>query len=134
MDIKDFKWNHEVFLIADDDVYSSLLLEKVIRKTGARVILAKDGAEALEKLLQEPYISVAIIDMVMPRLSGYEVVKKVKPMRPETIFVAYTADVMRLDKDRCREIGFYTCVSKPILPIKFLVLLSEAFSLRGEVR
>lgn len=133
MEIKDFKWKDEVFLIADDDQYSCLLLDKVLQRTGARVLLAKDGKEALDILLKEPRISVAILDIIMPKLTGYDVIEGSKPFRSDTIFIAYTADIVRLNKARCKELGFYSCVAKPVLPIKLLLMLNEAISQRSEI-
>ncbi len=121
-----YDWSSEKILIADDDFYSFLLLQKILSRTGATLIHAKNGKEALEKLIKDRTISIVILDIVMPYLSGLEVIRRCRTLLPDSIFIAFTADVIRYDKDRCQEAGFNICISKPILPIKFLSILEEA--------
>jgi CheY-like chemotaxis protein len=133
MDQPTYNWAGEKFLVADDDAYSYLLLDKVLKKTGASVVFAYDGEEALKKLKQDRTITIAILDIIMPRINGYEVVERIKKFRPDLVCVAYTADVVRFNMERCKELGFYTCIAKPVLPAKFLGILNEALALRGQL-
>ena len=133
IDYGKYNFQREKFLIADDDIYSYLFLEKVLKKTGGRVIHARDGNEALNLLLDDRSITVAILDIIMPYISGMEIILKCKSYLPETVFIAYTADTITYDKEVCREAGFALCVSKPILPVKFLGLMEETLSLRRQL-
>ena len=63
-------------LVVDDDRAIRKLLERIARRAGFDVDSAKDGIEALEKLDQQDY-DVALIDLMMPRLSGYELVQRI---------------------------------------------------------
>jgi CheY-like chemotaxis protein len=128
-----YNFQREKFLIADDDIYSYLLLEKMLKRTGATIIHAKDGREALDLLLRDRSITVAILDIIMPYLSGIEVLLKCKSYLPETSFIAYTADTIRYDIDFLKKVGFILCIPKPILPVKFLGMMEEALSLRGQL-
>ncbi len=128
-----YNWSSEKILIADDDFYSFLLLQKVLSRTGATLIHAKNGKEALEKLIKDRTISIVILDIVMPYLSGLEVIRRCRTLLPDSIFIAFTADVIRYDKDRCQEAGFNVCISKPILPIKFLSILEEALVSKSQL-
>ena len=112
-DSKLYNWEREKILIADDDIYSFLLLQKVLKRTGAQVFHAQDGQEALGKLMNDRTYSIAVLDIVMPLLSGFEV-------------------VMRCKK-KCLEAGFNICITKPVLPVRFLNALDEALSLRGQL-
>lgn len=132
-DSKLYNWEREKILIADDDIYSFLLLQKVLKRTGAQVFHAQDGQEALGKLMNDRTYSIAVLDIVMPLLSGIEVVMRCKTLLPDTIFVAFTADVIRFDKKKCLEAGFNICITKPVLPVRFLNALDEALSLRGQL-
>ncbi len=133
MDQTTYNWAGEKFLVADDDAYSYLLLDKVLKKTGASVVFAYDGLEALKKLKGDMTITMAILDIIMPRINGYEVVEQIKKVRPDLICIAYTADVVRFNLERCIELGFQTCIVKPVLPAKFLSILNETLALRGQL-
>jgi CheY-like chemotaxis protein len=132
VDYQIYNWQNERFLIADDDLYSALLLEKMLSKTGAQVTIAKDGLEALEKINEDPSISIAILDIIMPNLNGYEVVEYAKKVRPDLIFIACTADVIRLNLENCLKIGFIACIPKPFLPIRLFGILEKALILREQ--
>ena len=97
------------------------------------MITAKDGLEALEKINEEPDISVAILDIVMPNLTGYKVIEYAKKIRPELIFIACTADVIRMNAEKCKNLGFAACISKPFLPIRLFNVLKEALILRSQL-
>jgi CheY-like chemotaxis protein len=130
LNYNDFNWDAEKILIADDDLYTAILLEKIMMKVGVKVELARDGSEALEKLISDSAITIAILDILMPRLTGYEVIQKAKVKRPDIIFIAFTADIVRIDHRKCTEIGFYTCIPKPVFPVKILNTINEAISSR----
>ncbi|MBN1598969.1 MAG: response regulator [Bacteroidales bacterium] len=126
-------WKNEKILIADDDIYSYLLLEKVLKKTHAKVIYAANGKEALDFIDSDYSITVAILDIIMPKLSGLEVLEFGKKIRPDIIYIAYTADAIGQDKADCIAKGFFRCIVKPALPVKMLKIISDAVSIRKEI-
>jgi two-component system, cell cycle response regulator DivK len=128
-----YNWSGEKILVADDDSYSYLLLARVLKKTGAKLIFAGDGEEALVKLKDDNKITVAILDIIMPKIDGAEVVRRIKKIRPDLICIAYTADVVRFDSQKCKECGFSACISKPVLPARFLRILDETLMLRSQL-
>ena len=65
-------------LIADDSIVSRHLLEATLRKWGYEVVVATDGAEAWQMLQAEGAPRLAILDWVMPGLTGPEVCKRVR--------------------------------------------------------
>jgi CheY-like chemotaxis protein len=126
----DYNWPNEKILIADDDLYSIILLEKIMNKIGVNYVTANNGFDALELIKADRDITVAIIDILMPILNGDEVVKKANMFRTDVIYIAYTADVLRLNKNHCFDLGFYSCLTKPVLPTKILNTINEAITLR----
>ncbi len=70
-------------LIADDSIVSRHLLDATLRKWGYEVVIASDGLEAWEQLKSEPGAPrIAILDWVMPGLTGPEVCKRVRESSP----------------------------------------------------
>ena len=63
--------NAKTVLLAEDDRSVRRLLEVVLGHAGYVVISAEDGAEALQKAFEKPF-DVAVLDAMMPNLSGYE--------------------------------------------------------------
>jgi sigma-B regulation protein RsbU (phosphoserine phosphatase) len=65
-------------LIAEDDMVSRQVLETTLQKWGHQVVATRDGDEALSVLQREGAPSLVILDVMMPRMSGVEVCKKIR--------------------------------------------------------
>jgi DNA-binding response OmpR family regulator len=65
-------------LIADDDSMSRRLLEMRLRKHGHELVLVENGSEAWEELERDAEISIAILDWMMPEMTGPEVCRRVR--------------------------------------------------------
>lgn len=65
-------------LLAEDDRISRIMLQAVLQKWGYRVVSVSDGEQALEKLLDPTGPSLAILDWMMPGLTGIEVCKRLR--------------------------------------------------------
>lgn len=71
-------------LVVDDDAAIRILVTRILQRHGFRVDCARDGAEAIEQLLQRDY-SVIALDMMMPRIDGAGVVRYLTEHMPETL-------------------------------------------------
>ena len=80
-------------LIVDDDPSIRNLLRLVAERRGLSVDVAADGAEALH-LLAEHHYDLAIIDLMMPRVNGYELVTALGgfPKRPTVVIASAMTD------------------------------------------
>ena len=87
-------------LVADDDPALRALLRLVATRAGFETASAANGMEALELLRKETF-DVALIDLMMPRMSGYEVLQQITdlPHRPAIVVVTAMNDahLPRLD-------------------------------------
>jgi signal transduction histidine kinase len=72
-------------LIVDDDPVNVDVLDEFLRTAGFETLLAADGEEALEKV-QQGRPDLVLLDVVMPRMDGYEVCKGLKD-DPQTVFL-----------------------------------------------
>jgi len=81
-------------LIAEDDADLRLLLRLVLHKAGHQVTEARDGVEALEALARASF-DVVLVDNVMPRMTGVEVLEAVqllrRPDRPLMVVISALA-------------------------------------------
>ncbi len=94
-------------LIVDDDKAVRRLLARVAERAGFEVDTAKDGVQALEMLTAKDY-EIAIVDLMMPRMSGYDLVQKIGTLNPRPVVIVATAlmngDVASLDDSMVRRV------------------------------
>jgi twitching motility two-component system response regulator PilH len=66
-----------VALVVDDDPTQQLIISKLLKKMGLKVIFASDGVEALSQV-QSSRLVLVILDIIMPRMNGYQVCQQIK--------------------------------------------------------
>jgi DNA-binding NtrC family response regulator len=71
-------------LVVDDDAGIRILVARVLSRKGFEVDSARDGAEAIEKMLQHDYAVIAL-DVMMPRIDGVAVVRYLVQHKPEKL-------------------------------------------------
>lgn len=76
-------------LVADDDSTLRNGLAEVLREDGHEVVLAADGGEAI-RLIERSTFDVALLDLMMPKATGMEVLHRLRVVRPETAAVMIT--------------------------------------------
>ena len=74
----------ETILLAEDEPPVRNLASRMLERAGYRVITASDGVEAVERFRREEGIALAVLDVVMPRMSGPEAAKHLLRLRPDT--------------------------------------------------
>lgn len=67
-------------LIAEDDITSRTMLAGVLRKYGHEVVETVDGEAAWEIMAREEAPRLAVLDLMMPRMDGLEVVRRIRAM------------------------------------------------------
>jgi len=65
-------------LFADDEKNMRLLVADFLEMEGYEVLLAADGEEALQKFCENPDLSLVILDIMMPRMNGMEVLEEIR--------------------------------------------------------
>lgn len=71
-------------LVVDDDAGIRILVARVLTRQGFIVDSARDGAEAIELMLQHDY-AVITLDLMMPRIDGFAVIKYLTEHQPEKL-------------------------------------------------
>lgn len=108
-------------LVADDDRDIRELVAFRLAKGGYEVITAEDGGEALE-LARSRQPALAVLDVMMPRLNGYEVTRALRAdeaTRPIPV-ILLTARVQESDVARGFEVGADDYLKKPFSPQELL--------------
>lgn len=107
-----------LILVVDDNEMNRDMLSRRLERQGYRSIMAEDGVQALEVLPQHPF-DLILLDIMMPRMNGYEVLEKVKndPAARHIPIIMISA-VDDLDSVvKCVEMGADDYLFKPFNPI-----------------
>jgi len=112
-------------LVVDDEAGHAESLVKILEKEGHEVISAGDGAEALDKA-RTFAPQVILTDLVMPRMSGTELLKGVKLVAPEAEVVLMTAyGTVENAVEAMRE-GAYDFLAKPVKRSSVVAVVKRA--------
>ena len=117
-------------LLVEDNPNDAELSERALRKSelGARLALARDGAEALEYLLSgRPRPRVVFLDLKLPKIDGIEVLRRVRADdRTRSIpVVVLTSSQEERDVSECYQLGVNSYVVKPVEFDKFYQAVSD---------
>ncbi|MCR5261252.1 MAG: response regulator transcription factor [Candidatus Gastranaerophilales bacterium] len=99
-------------LIVDDDTDIRELLEFDLSQSGYTVDTAKDGAEGLQKALNNCY-DLVLLDVMMPKMNGFDVCKNIKAHKPDLPVLMLTAKGTIADKTDGFNSGAEDYIVKP---------------------
>ena len=98
-------------LLADDEQSIQALLSYPLRKDGYEVVQAADGREALQRFSESSF-DLLVLDVMMPRLDGLEVCRRVRA-RSSVPIIMLTAKAEEIDKVLGLELGADDYITKP---------------------
>jgi len=122
-------------LVVDDEIYIVHILDFSLGMEGYEVVTALDGEQALEKLKQEKP-DLIVLDIMMPKLDGYEVCKAIKsdPETRQIPVILLSAKGRNVDQKMGFDVGADDYITKPFSPRKLVErinqLLGQAISER----
>lgn len=105
---------HTVLLV-DDSATNNLLLQVVFEQNGFAVEVAFSGKDAL-KILKRKHIDVVLLDLMMPQMSGFEVLTAIKenPDTKNVPVLIVSADSEQADEEKAIEMGAEHYFEKPL--------------------
>ncbi|HTB51839.1 MAG TPA: response regulator [Ferruginibacter sp.] len=103
-------------IIVDDDDRNIFALNAVLKAKGFACVAATSAREGLEILANTKDIGIALIDMMMPGMDGYQMIAAIrkKPELNNLLLVAVTAQAMVGDREKCLQVGADNYIVKPI--------------------
>ena len=101
-------------LLAEDNPDNQRLISMYVTQTGAEIVIAHDGRQAVERALLEPF-DLILMDMQMPVMDGLEATRVLRGSAYRGPIVALTANAFREDRDACLVAGCNDFMTKPIV-------------------
>ena len=116
-------------LVVDDEPYIARIIQLKLENGPYHVELAEDGRTALERLRSDADIDLILLDIMMPHVSGLEVLAELRqlPHRSGTPVIMLTAKGQDADRERAAELGATDFLTKPFSPKKLLARIDEIF-------
>ena len=118
-------------LVVDDESRMRKLVGDFLTKSGYRVLEAADGEEAVDTFLQNKDIALIVLDVMMPKMDGYEVCQEIRALSNVPI-IMLTAKSQEQDELQGFRLGVDEYIAKPFSP-KILVARIEAILRRAGI-
>ena len=118
-------------LVVDDESRMRKLVKDFLVKRDFEVVEASDGEEAIEMFYSNKDIALIILDVMMPKMNGYQVLKEI-PMSSKIPVIMLTAKSTEYDELQGFDKGADEYITKPFSP-KILVARVEALLRRSNI-
>lgn len=102
-----------LILIVDDSKTSRAYARAILTSAGHEVMEATDGEQALDRMADHPPDCI-VLDLLMPGLSGIELMEVLGGRAEPTPIVVLTSSVEETVRERCMRLGARAFVNKPI--------------------
>jgi len=122
-------------LIVDDDIRNIYSLTSVLESFDMKVVHAERGRDGITILDRTPDIDVALIDIMMPDMDGYETMREIRkrPTMRDLPLISVTAKAMKGDRQKCLDAGASDYIAKPV-DIELLLALLRVWIGRARDR
>jgi len=117
--------NNITILVAEDDEINFLYIREIFKGTGAEILHAVNGKDAVEICHNNINIDIVLIDIKMPVMNGYEAIKQIREFRPDLPIIAQTAFALSNEMLKAFIAGSNDYISKPFKKEQLLALVSK---------
>lgn len=119
------KLKGKTILIAEDEELNYLLMFEFFKEANVNIMRAENGKDAVDMFKKNSDISLVMMDLKMPVMSGFEATALIKKINPEIPIIAQTAYAMSTDRAKALDAGCDDYIAKPIIFEEFIKLISK---------
>ena len=123
----EFNWSNKTIMVADDIDSNFKFIQTLIKPTGANLIWAKNGKEAIS-MAKDNDIDLILMDIVMPEMDGFEATKQIKMIKKDIKVICQTAYPSPEHKAAGIECGMDGFLAKPIALKSMLEVINSYIS------
>ncbi|WP_172125735.1 MULTISPECIES: HAMP domain-containing protein [unclassified Devosia] len=122
-------------LIIDDDIRNIYSLTSMLETCGIEVLHAESGREGIAILEQNPDTHIALVDIMMPEMDGYETMRTIRGRLAlaHIPLISVTAKAMKGDRQKCLDAGASDYIAKPV-DLDLLLALLRVWVARSRER
>ena len=120
----------KVLVLEDESSIRSFIVIN-LRRAGYEVIEAESGEEALERLKEHPDAKVALLDIMLPGIDGFEVCRRIRATNTKIGIIMLTARAQEMDKVTGLMTGADDYVTKPFSPAELTARVDALFRRAG---
>ncbi|NQV01405.1 MAG: response regulator [Bacteroidia bacterium] len=117
-------WKDKVILVAEDEESNYTFIEHVLKRTGVKLLWAKNGKEAVNMAHTER-VDLILMDIRMPGMDGYEATEIIKKENKSIPVIAQTAYALKGEKELSMGAGCDDYIAKPIDITEMMGILSK---------
>jgi twitching motility two-component system response regulator PilH len=109
-------------LVVEDSLAQRQMISDLLKGSGLKVAVACDGVEALERIQKAALPDLVVLDIVMPRMNGYEVCRRIKadPKTQNVRVVMCSSKGEEFDRYWGMKQGADAYIAKPFEPIELI--------------
>lgn len=120
----------KVLVLEDESSIRSFIVIN-LRRAGYDAIEAETGEEAMERLRENPDIAVALLDIMLPGIDGFEVCRRIRATNTKIGIIMLTARTQEMDKVTGLMTGADDYVTKPFSPAELTARVDALFRRAG---
>jgi PAS domain S-box-containing protein len=112
-------------LVVDDEVRIQKACHRLLTEEGCDVEVAENGIKGL-KMLEEKHFDIILLDLMMPGMSGLDVLTDIKSLHPDTVVIIITGYATLEHSIETMKKGAFDFLSKPFSPGELRLVISKA--------
>ncbi|WP_067052758.1 response regulator [Methanofollis ethanolicus] len=117
-------------LITDDSSFQRKIISSILDKEGFETVCARNGREGLDLAAENPP-DLIVLDLLMPEMDGFEMMKQLRERGLTAPVIILTADIQESTLDACRKMGARACLNKPLKKDDLLATIRDILDQGG---
>jgi PAS domain S-box-containing protein len=109
-----YQWKKLKLLLVEDDVSNTYYLKEALNETGINIVPVTLGKEAIDLIRNKKTFDLVLLDLRLPDIEGFNVVKQIKKFQPKLPVIIQTAYASDSYKKRSMKVGCADYLTKPI--------------------
>jgi len=120
-------------LVVDDEKVIREGCREVLTLEGFEVVVAENGEQGLE-MIEKVHFDVVLLDLMMPGISGFDVLSHIKALHPDTSIIVITGYATVEHSIEAMKSGAFDFIPKPFSPDQLRVVVSKAIEHSGALK